>query len=190
MTRDARSEEERCAEMRRFQACDAAFRQGDLDALLAIISPDETPDFPNGHGPWGLGCGVLQYAIYVSPLPFVRTLLELGADPNYDDGDGFPSLIATLSCTPSATPGHTGREDVHELLALLLSFGADPSQHGLNDYTPLHWAASIGDARAVSLLLAHGARREERTRIDDYETPLEVAESAGQAEVAALLREG
>ena len=182
-------QERRCAEYRRLQRFDDAFRAGDMEALLAEIDAEETPDFPNGYGPWGLRCSVLQNAIYHSPLPFIRQLLELGADPNYDDGDGFPSLIAALSSKPQPGLSHAGRQDVHELMALLLSFGANANQHGHNDYTPLHWAASEGDARAVQLLLAHGADPAERTRIDDYETPLEVAERAGRAEVVEVLRE-
>jgi ankyrin repeat protein len=185
----AAAEEQRCAEHRRRQRVDAAFSAGDMEALLAELDGDETPDFPNGYGPWGMRCSVLQNAIYHSPLPFIRQLLELGADPNYDDGDGFPSLIAALSSRPAPALKLAGRQDVHELMALLLSYGANPNQHGLNDYTPLHWAASEGDVRAVTLLLAHGADPAERTRIDDYETPLEVAERAGRAEVAQLLRE-
>jgi ankyrin repeat protein len=45
----------------------------------------------------GLGEIVLEYAIYHGPLAFIRTLLELGADPNYRDHVGFPALIAALS---------------------------------------------------------------------------------------------
>lgn len=189
MSPETRSREERCAEARRVAAFDAAFRAGDMEALVALIDAEETPDFPNGYGPWGLRTSVLQYAIYHSPLRFVRALLELGADPNYDDGDGFPSLIAALTSKPDPANGYPGRDDVHELMELLLSFGANPNQHGHNDYTPLHWAASEGDARAVRLLLARGADPAERTRIDDYETALEVAERAGRAEIVELLRD-
>jgi hypothetical protein len=38
--------------------------------------------FPNRRGPAGAGEIILEYAIYHSPLPFIRTLLELGADPS------------------------------------------------------------------------------------------------------------
>ena len=44
-------------------------------------------------------------------MPFIETLLELGADPNYDHDDGFPSLIAALS---------TDRDDRYALVQLLL----------------------------------------------------------------------
>jgi hypothetical protein len=41
----------------------------------------------------------LEYAIYHSPLEFIRTLLEIGADRNPQDHSGFPPLIGALSCS-------------------------------------------------------------------------------------------
>ena len=154
-----------------------AYRRGDLEALRTLLG--DPPDFPNCRGPRGVGENILEYAIYWSPLAFVRTLLELGAAPNYHDPAGFPSLIAALS---------TARTDKHEILKLLLSFGASVQQRGVNDHTPLHYAASLDDADAVELLLAHGADPSTRTNIDDYETPLEFAERFGKAHAAVALR--
>ena len=62
----------------------------------------------------------LEYAIYHSPLPFIRTLLGIGADPNPPDRAGFPPLIAALSCS-GAQPGEPGRPDVADIVRLLLS---------------------------------------------------------------------
>jgi ankyrin repeat protein len=64
-----------------------------------------------------------------------------------------------------------------EVLARLLDAGADPNQRGLNDWTALHFAVVETNVEAVRLLLARGADRELRTRIDDYETALELARS-------------
>ena len=83
---------------------------------------------------------ILEYAIYHSPLAFIRRLLELGADPNYGDHAGFPSLIAALSCG--------ARKDRDEILELLLANGADIQQRGMNDYTPLHTAVGLQDLKA------------------------------------------
>ena len=69
-----------------------AYKRGDLNALRELLG--DPPDFPNCCGPAEI---VLEYAIYHSPLVFIRTLLELGAEPNYEDHAGFPSLIAALS---------------------------------------------------------------------------------------------
>lgn len=159
-----------------------AFCRGDLEALrLAVGDPALVP---NGQMPLAIG-PCLVYAIYHSPLPFVRTLLELGADPNADDHSGFPPLIAALSCS-HPRPGSTGRSDVPALITLLLDHGADPNQHGINDYTPLHMAVAERNAEAVRLLLARGADPGQRTRIDEHETARDMAQRASQADVVAI----
>ena len=181
-----KSDFERCAEHEQFRKIDAAFRAGDLAALRAAVND---PDIvPNGPMPLAIG-RCLEYAIYHSQLPFIRTLLENGADPNPTDHAGFPPLIAALSCS-NPHPGAPGRPDVAEIIQLLLSFGADPNQRGLNDYTPLHMAASERNLRAVEILLEAGADPRVRTRIDECETPREMAEKAGLREIAELLAAG
>ncbi len=180
-----KSDIERCAEHQRFKKIDAAFRAGNLAALRAAV--DDPASVPNGPMPLAIG-PCLEYAIYHSPLPFIRTLLEIGADPNPVDHDhaGFPPLIAALSCS-RPSPGSPGRPDVQEILEVLLSFRSDPNQRGINDYTPLHMAVSERNPGAVELLLQNGAEPGLRTRIDDCETPREMAEKAGFGEIAELL---
>jgi hypothetical protein len=177
------TDEERCAEARRFQRIDDAFRKSDLEGLRAAV--DDPAAIPNGRMPVAIG-QCLVYAIYHSPLAFIRTLLEIGADPNAPVDDGFPPLIAALSCAREA-PGSARRTDVDDILRLLLSFGADPNQRGINDYTPLHMAVAARDPLAVRILLAGGADPELRTRIDECETPLQMAEASGQVVIAAIL---
>ena len=146
---------------------------------------DDADAFPNGAMPLAIG-PCLTYAIYHSPLGFIRALLERGADPNPPAHDGFPPLIAALSCS-RARPGAPARGDVPEILALLLAFGADPNQRGINDYTALHMAVAERNCAALEQLLAAGADPGLRTRIDALETPRELAEAAGLAEIAQLL---
>ena len=177
------SEEERCAAAKRFQRIDDAFRTGDLEALRAAV--DDPAIVPNGRLPDTIG-SCLVYAIYHSPLAFIRTLLEIGADPNRPVDDGFPPLIAALCCTRDV-PGATKRTDVDDILWLLLSSGADPNQRGINDYTALHMAGAERQPLAVLILLEAGADPELRTRIDEQQTPLEMAEGLGDATIAALL---
>lgn len=166
------------ADFRLFRQIDNAFKDGDVEALRAALGdPEGFPNVVAAHD--AINCSLLQYAIYHGPVDFIRRLLQLGADPNYDDGDGFPSLIAALT---------SGRGDYVEILEALLAAGADVNQHGHNDYTPLHFAASYGDPGLAELLLARGADASVRTRIDDYETPAEVAEAAGHTALAERLR--
>lgn len=178
-----KSDAARCAEYDRFKKIDAAFRAGDLAALRAAV--DDPASVPNGPMPLTIG-SCLEYAIYHSPLPFIRALLEIGAEPNPAYLTGFPPLIAALSCS-RPRPGSPGRADVLEILKLLLAFKSDPNQRGINDYTSLHMAVSEHNLQAVELLLSSGADPRLRTRIDNCETPREMAENAGLHKIAELL---
>src|SRR5262245_55634337 len=177
------SEEERRAAARKFQQINDAFHKGDLEALRAAV--DDPAIVPNGRISDTIG-SCLVYAIYHSPLPFIRRLLEIGADANAPADLGFPSLIAALSCARDV-PGATRRTDVEDIIRLLLSFGADPNQRGINDYTALHMAVAVANPLAVQLLLDAGADPELRTRIDECETAFELATSAGLSDIAAVL---
>ncbi len=177
------SEDQRCMEAKQFARIDAAFAAGDLNALRAAV--DDPAVVPNGAMPLSVGT-CLVYAIYHSPIAFIRELLEISADPDAGDGDGFPPLIAALSKTHSHS-GSPGRNDVAGVLQLLLAFGANPNQRGINDYTALHMAVAERSLEAVEILLGAGADRALRTRIDECETPLEMARRAGFSEIADRL---
>jgi len=163
---------------RQFKAADAAYRRGEIAALREALGNPQ--DFPNCKQPIELGLGTypLGYAIYWSPIAFIRELIGAGADLNCDDGAGFPSLIAAIS---------TDRADRHEILRLLVLEGADLNQRGINDCTPLHYAVARKDLETLKILLEAGADASLRTRIDDCETPLEFALRNGFAAGAALL---
>ena len=162
---------------------DAAFKAGDLSTLRAAVEDPEA--ITNGPMPLAIG-PCLEYSIYHSPISFIRELLELGADPNPTQHDGFPPLIAALSCSRSQL-GSPARPDIMEVIDLLLSFGADPNQRGINDYTALHMAAAEENMSAVEVLLRAGADPSLRTRIDHYETANELAVRAGLTDMVAAL---
>jgi len=140
------SEDDRCREAERARRIDEAFRRGDLDGLRAAV--DDPSVVPNGRMPETIG-SCLTYAIYHSPMSFIRTLLELGADPDGPAEDGFPPLIAALSRTREH-PGAPARGDVVEIVRLLLAHGAAPDVRGVNDYTPLHMAVAVHWSTACS----------------------------------------
>jgi ankyrin repeat protein len=177
VTRD----DDRRAEHERFRRIDAAFRVGDLTALRAAVEDavDDASAFPNNPMPLGIG-PILTCAIYWSPLRLIEELLALGADPNGHGNDGFPPLIAVLSKT-RPHPGSLARHDVVEVMTRLLDAGADPNQRGINDWTALMMAVVETNVEGVRLLLARGADPSLRTRIDDYETALEIARAAAVA---------
>ncbi len=159
-----------------FRSIDDAFRRGDLAAVRrALNNPEGFPNcsFPPCHD-WPL-----IYAIAVSPVSFIRELLEAGADPNVQVDDGFPPLIAALT---------HDRKDRNEAAKLLLEFGADVHQRGVNGWMPLHCAAHKDDPEAVELLLKYGADPEARTNVDHYETALEEAERGGHKRAVKALR--
>lgn len=153
----------------------AAVVAGDVEAMRRALG--DPPEFPNVRDE--CGCECLVYAIYHGPAGLVRTLLTMGADPDPEVDDGFPSLFAAID---------RSAPDGHEVLTMLLEAGASAQRRGINDYTALHHAACRDDVLAVELLLAHGADPAARTRIDGYATPLEEAERFGHGEGAAALR--
>lgn len=155
-----------------------AYVDGDLSALLDLLG--HPPEFPNQPptGPLHLAEIPLEYAIYHSPLGFIEQLLNLGADPNYREHAGFPSLIAALS---------SDRSDVAAVVELLLDAGADIQERGVNGFTPLHYAAAYHVPALVELLLRRGADPAARTDVDDYTTPLEEARAFGRNENVAIL---
>jgi hypothetical protein len=129
------AEDDRCAEAKHIRLIDEAFRRVDLEPLQAACG--DRALIPNGPMPAAIGT-CLVYAIYHSPLAFIRTLLDLGADPNMPVEDGFPPLIAALTCTRDGA-GVRRRSDVDGIVRLLLTFKADPNPRGINDYTARTW---------------------------------------------------
>jgi uncharacterized protein len=155
---------------------ETALKSGDLEEIRRLFS--ENASFPNVHDPltW---TPLLELAISWSPLALLEELLDLGATPNYEAVDGYPSVYAALD---------SKRPDRLALIETLLKHGADVNQRGINGYTPLHLAVAQKDSRAIELLLAQGADPTLKTQVDDDLTPLEEAELMGNTEGAEMLR--
>ena len=163
--------------MHKSKKIDDCFKGGDYEKLKELAG--NTANFPDCEISRSFG-HCLEYAIYHSPIPMIKKLLRNGADPNYKDHAGFPSIIAALS---------TDRGDIKEIITLLVKHGVDINQHGHNDWTPLHWAAAHNNVDMIKHLLKLGADPNIKTRIDDYATPSEEARTLGCINAANYLEE-
>jgi hypothetical protein len=181
----ARIDPERRQELMRVSIkLDRAIKAGDLEAASRAL--EDPTGWPNCVDPY-LHCTVLSIALGWADLTTIRRLLDEGADPNLGGRDvGFPSLIDVLHHRCREAPELPRWDDCHEVLRALVDAGADVNARGLNDWTALHFAAAADDPVAVKLLLEAGADPEARTRIDDFETPLDVARSGSPNALAAF----
>ena len=162
-------------QIREHIAIETALRAGRLDDLPESITSD--PDYPNVRDRY-TSTPLVVLAVSWAPVPCVRELVEAGADLNVEVDDGFPALLNAVM---------SRREDRHEMVEALVDLGADLEARGINNWTPLHAAASTNDAAMVQLLLRLGADAMARTVIDDDATPLEEARRAQASEVIPLL---
>lgn len=151
-----------------FEACAA----GALDRvkdLLAQNSAAAKSYSPDGFTP-------LQLACYFGHARVARVLISAGSDMEAVTKN-------QLSYTPLQAAASKGRGDV---VNLLLASGADvQSRNSTCKLTPLHLAAQGGSVAIIEALIDAGA--DARAAVDG-KTPLGLAEAAGQAQAAALLK--
>jgi predicted Fe-Mo cluster-binding NifX family protein len=156
----------------------------------------------------------LLEAVQDGDIGQVQALIEKGADVNAMDEDGMTALawavqlddrgMAELLIAKGADVekgGKAFKAPLHvaanwgkmAMAELLLSKGADIEVRDRNGWTPLHWAAFEGGGEMVQLLVSRGAEKNARTEkkwsvFGDGWTALDIAERAGDAAVAGLLR--
>jgi ankyrin repeat protein len=141
----------------------------------------------------------LHAAVNWNKPGMVALLIELGADPMGQDGDGF--IAAAYATTPDAdrpaleAMRDRGRMDLFtalalgELTAAEAMIRADPA--AMSRGGVLHLLAKRGQAAAVRWLLAHGADPNARWAHWDAEvTALHLAVLANHPEVARVLLDG
>ena len=105
----------------------------------------------------------------------VRLLLELGADANIQDVDGY-------------TPLHSSVSEGHENLSkLLLKENADANTQNINGYTPLHSLVVKGHENLVKVLLKNNA--DANTQNIHGDAPLHSSVRGGLFKLSQLLIE-
>lgn len=121
---------------------------------------------------------LLSHAISSSSYEVIELLLNSRALANYEPVIGYSALHSAIE-----------RDDLdkEKVIRLLVKFGAELNVHGINDWTPLHFAAARGDIQMLRLLLDLGADKTIRTRIDNYTTPEEEARDLEQIDAAEFL---
>jgi len=79
----------------------------------------------------------------------LKKVLQSGVDPNATNSNGQPFLSVLLA--------ERGIKSVaYGLVIVLLEYGANPNQIGEGGWTPMHWAARLGDEAIVTAMLKVG----------------------------------
>jgi len=154
-------------------ACEAVALR-DVEALKRLL--DEHPARANARS--GDGWTPLHLAGFFGRQDAAELLLARGA-----------SLTAISGGAEKNTPLHAALAGACDaaIVRALVAHGADVNANGANAYTPLHVAASRGNAEVVRFLVESGARI--GAKMDDGKTPADLARDRGHPETARLLDE-
>ena len=160
----------------------------DYSEIMAVLAKGDVPDFffvqslvegfPEGVDGVG-GRRWIVNAIDCGSLNSVNWMLGQTVNLAFRDKEGRTVLHACLDRKAA---------DRIEVLRALIAAGADVNAHGTEDWTPLHMALARGNLEALDVLLAAGADRTIRTRIDEYESPEEYAVRVGYRAAIARFR--
>ncbi|HEY6036142.1 MAG TPA: ankyrin repeat domain-containing protein, partial [Kofleriaceae bacterium] len=125
------------------------------------------------------GCGHMSdlvVAIDHGDVANARTLIDRGADPDAEDGDGNSALMLAVLHGDA------------DLVGRMLANHADPNHANDAGATALHWA--IDDAAKTRLLLAAGARPNAEDRAGTTPLELAVGRDGDDAVVSLLVEHG
>lgn len=160
-------------------AVERAASRGDLAEFRTLLGdPEGFPDVVLGRTFMAIGDRPLDVAIRLAPIAMIDELLRMGANADAPAQDGFPALFMAIDAP---------RNDRHEVLTLLLAYGADPHRRGINGGTALHLAVWRRDVDAVRILLGAGADPDVPADVDDRTTAREDAAAAGFDAAIALM---
>ncbi|XP_059486375.1 SH3 and multiple ankyrin repeat domains protein 3 isoform X3 [Neocloeon triangulifer] len=192
-----------CAETGETPLTVAAATPRSSRVLLALVNGGALLDYRTRDGTTSM-----HRAVEKNNFEAIKTLLDLGASPNYKDSKGLTPLY--LSMNPNVDPmlceallhDHAvvgaqdaqGWQEVHQAcrhglvqhLEHLLFYGADMNARNASGNTPLHVCAVNGQDSCSRLLLFRGADREALNYAN--QTPYQVAVIAGNLELAETIQ--
>jgi hypothetical protein len=156
-----------------------AAKEGDVDKVQALLGEGAEAD---GSDDWG--ATALHLAVKGGHTEVETAYFLFGV-----------ACIHAASARPGPCPGNAALtwpelDPPRQAAKALLQAGANVQLASASDdeTSPLHYAAGVGDAEMVALLLAHGAQAGMRDEFDD--TPHDIAVRAKHAAAAALLAPG
>ena len=152
---------------------------------------------PNLRDDSGHEFSLVEMAVCFRCPAALRVLLEAGADPDHAPNRDrllTKALRPARACYPIELLSYVGKRPIiprHELVELLLKFGARPNKSDGDDgFSPLEHAIHHGFADVVPILLRYGADPN-KSDGDDGFSPLEKAIRQGFVDVVpTLLRYG
>jgi ankyrin repeat protein len=125
-----------------------------------------------------VGATPFLLASKTADVPYIKLLVELGADPLLANKDGCTPLMAAAGIGTLAPTEEAGTEpEALEAVEYLLSLGADVNTVDQNGETSMHGAAYKSLPKLVQLLADKGAKIDVWNRKNKYGwTPLLIAE--------------
>jgi len=123
----------------------------------------------------------LHTALSLGRLDLARRLLDAGADAGLSTGIGKLSPLHELALGARAAPS----SDISGMVDRLVQRGALVNAQTARGGTALHFAVLSGEVALVRALLLHGA--DPGAADAAGETPLQLAERKGRAEISSLL---